>query len=373
MGGSSSRKSVGQEAQRNRSVSLGVMGSAGGGGGVAAWGEVAGTLSDQIDLQAALDAKSASNHNHDADYDVIGAAAAAYAAAASDLSDHEAAANPHPGYLTSAEGDAAYQPLSANLSEYAAVNPTAAGLALLDDADNTAQRSTLGLGDSATRNVGTGAGDVSAGNHTHPGGSEALPIGAVFIAVVDTDPATLLGYGTWSAFGAGRVLVGRDSGDTDFDTAEETGGAKTQTPSAHAGTAVADHAAHTHSVTSNVSVDNHASHTHTYTEVPNHVHSITSLRGASTGGATTVGSGLTTGSDTSSTAVSHDTLNPTGGVANGTTAGPGAALTHTTNNPAVTSGNPSATLTHSVTQPNNHSAMSVVQPYIVVYMWKRTA
>lgn len=57
----------------------------------------------------------------------------------------------------------------------------------------------------------------------------AWPIGSVFISVVSTNPNTLLGFGTWSAFGAGRVLVGRDSGDADFDTAEETGGAKTHT------------------------------------------------------------------------------------------------------------------------------------------------
>ena len=62
-----------------------------------------------------------------------------------------------------------------------------------------------------------------------PGGSNAFPIGSVFIAVVSTNPATLLGYGTWSAIAAGRVLVGLDSGDTDFDTVEETGGAKTVT------------------------------------------------------------------------------------------------------------------------------------------------
>tara|TARA_R110002167_G_scaffold297797_1_gene502145 strand:- start:1036 stop:1380 length:345 start_codon:yes stop_codon:yes gene_type:complete len=31
------------------------------------------------------------------------------------------------------------------------------------------------------------------------------------------------------AFGAGKVLVGLDSGDTDFDTVLETGGAKTST------------------------------------------------------------------------------------------------------------------------------------------------
>ena len=75
---------------------------------------------------------------------------------------------------------------------------------------------------------------------TPAGGSEAFPVGAVFIAVVATSPATLLGYGTWSAIAAGRVLVGLDSGDTDFDTVEEVGGAKTVTLTA------AEMPAHTH-------------------------------------------------------------------------------------------------------------------------------
>lgn len=44
----------------------------------------------------------------------------------------------------------AVQAYSANLDEYAGVNPTAAGLALLDDADASAQRTTLGLGTAAT-------------------------------------------------------------------------------------------------------------------------------------------------------------------------------------------------------------------------------
>ena len=94
-----------------------------------------------------------------------------------------------------------------------------------------------------------------------PGG-DAFPVGSVFIAVVATNPATLLGYGTWSAIAAGRMLVGLNSGDVDFDTAEETGGAKT-----HALT-TAEIPAHTH--TQNA-----------------HDHVLTQLRDAATGGATT--------------------------------------------------------------------------------------
>lgn len=55
------------------------------------------------------------------------------------------------------------------------------------------------------------------------------PIGSVFIAVVSTNPATLLGFGTWTAFATGRTLVGIDAGQTEFDTVEETGGTKTHT------------------------------------------------------------------------------------------------------------------------------------------------
>ena len=73
---------------------------------------------------------------------------------------------------------------------------------------------------------------------------KAYPIGSVYINASNaTNPASLLGFGTWSAFGAGRTLVGIDSGDTDFDTVEETGGAKTHTLS------VAEMPSHTHNLT----------------------------------------------------------------------------------------------------------------------------
>lgn len=54
------------------------------------------------------------------------------------------------------------------------------------------------------------------------------PVGSIYISVSSTNPSTLFG-GTWTAWGAGRVPVGIDASQTEFDTVEETGGAKTHT------------------------------------------------------------------------------------------------------------------------------------------------
>lgn len=73
---------------------------------------------------------------------------------------------------------------------------------------------------------------VDGGEWEAPAASAAWPVGSIFLSAVSTNPATLLGFGTWSAIGAGRVLVGIDAVDVDFDTLGETGGAKTS-PHAH--------------------------------------------------------------------------------------------------------------------------------------------
>ncbi len=79
--------------------------------------------------------------------------------------------------------------------------------------------------------------------------SAAYPIGSIYInAGVSTNPATLMGFGTWTAFGAGKVLVGLDSTDALFDTLEETGGSKTATLVSHTHTVTVTDPGHAHNL-----------------------------------------------------------------------------------------------------------------------------
>jgi len=145
------------------------------------------------------------------------------------------------------------------------------------------------------------------------------PVGSIYInATNSTNPGTLLGFGTWSAFGAGRVPVGFNASDPLFDTAEETGGSKD-----------AIVVSHTHTATSTVTD-------------PSHNHS--SARNG------TGGTGLNlTGFAAPSFDGNNDGPIPTTSVTTGITVA-------TTNASAGSSG----------TNAN-------LQPYITVYMWKRTA
>lgn len=76
------------------------------------------------------------------------------------------------------------------------------------------------------------------------------PVGSIYInATSTTNPATLLGFGTWVEFGSGRVMVSQNTSDASFDTLEETGGSKD-----------AIVVSHTHSITD-------PGHTHNYTKL----------------------------------------------------------------------------------------------------------
>jgi len=138
------------------------------------------------------------------------------------------------------------------------------------------------------------------------------PVGSIYTnATNSTNPATLLGFGTWTAFGAGRVMVGFNSGNALFDTAEETGGS-----------ADAIVVSHTHTATSTVT---DAGHTHTGTV------------GSSGSGAT--GGGISV--PINNTSIGTSTTGITVATTNASTGSSGTNANY--------------------------------QPYITVYMWKRTA
>lgn len=80
------------------------------------------------------------------------------------------------------------------------------------------------------------------------------PVGSIYTnSSVSTNPGTLFGFGTWTAFGAGRVMVGFNASDSLFDTAEETGGSKDAVVVSHSHTAstTATDSGHSHGIVTN--------------------------------------------------------------------------------------------------------------------------
>ena len=150
------------------------------------------------------------------------------------------------------------------------------------------------------------------------------PVGSVYVSVVDTNPVDLFGFGVWSVFASGRCLFGKDEGQAEFDTLEETGGAKTHTLTA------AEMPAHTH-----------VQDPHLHLQNPhNHVENVASL---ATGGL--VGSTPDASTNTS-VASGYSTANTT----------------------AV---NQNATAVNQAT--GGGAAHNNLPPYITCRFWKRTA
>lgn len=150
------------------------------------------------------------------------------------------------------------------------------------------------------------------------------PVGSIYInAAVSTNPATLLGFGTWTAFAAGRVMVGLNGANAAFDTLEETGGS--------ADTIV-------------------VSHTHTYSgttagQSANHTHA------NSAGGSGVVGP-----------------LGSYGGVEEGA-----GQPNYNLGDMGVNSVDHTHTFSGTTASAGASGTNANLQPYIVVYMWKRTA
>ena len=146
----------------------------------------------------------------------------------------------------------------------------------------------------------------------------AYPVGSIYMSTVSTNPATLFGFGTWAAFGTGRMLISADG----TYTAGSTGGAATTTLS------TTNLPSHTHTF-SGTTGSTDLSHTHTY------------------------GSGNNWGSGSAN---AFDARNNN----SYTTSGASVNMNHTHSFAGTSDATGSGT------------AVTTISPYIAVYMWNRT-
>jgi microcystin-dependent protein len=154
----------------------------------------------------------------------------------------------------------------------------------------------------------------------------AYPVGSIYMSTVATNPGTLFGFGTWVAYGAGRMPISVDG----TYTAGSTGGSATTT----------------------LSTTNLPSHTHTFSATTgspstslNHQHYVgsndsTAGYGGDAGNREFVqnynaGNGPATYTNFADLSHTHDVSGTTGGTGSGT-------------------------------------AVTTISPYIAVYMWNRT-
>lgn len=85
----------------------------------------------------------------------------------------------------------------------------------------------IGVPAAPTASAGTSTAQIATTAFVAAALQAVYPVGSIYInAGSSTNPATLLGFGTWTAFGAGRVPVGLNGSDALFDALEETGGSK---------------------------------------------------------------------------------------------------------------------------------------------------
>lgn len=147
------------------------------------------------------------------------------------------------------------------------------------------------------------------------------PVGAIYMSTVNTNPSNYFG-GTWEAWGSGRVPVGVNTSDSNFNTVEKTGGASTHTLT------TAQIPAHTHGSKSLTG------------QIPNHVFY---------GGQSNGSNGIVSATIYSKRQYAAD---------------------GTSNNGWATI---SINATHEHTSVGGGQAHNNLQPYITCYMWKRIA
>lgn len=176
--------------------------------------------------------------------------------------------------------------------------------------------------------------------------AKSYPVNSLFMSTVPTNPADLLGFpSTWIRFGKGRTLVSLDETQPEFDTVGEEGGVKSTT------LAIANLPQHSHSINhDHASPSTSLSGGHDHDIAVKYRDDLSNEPGskeAITGVGPTAQHGDADGSDTGGTSAVGNHF-------------------HTVDIPPFTG---SSGLTGSLTP----TPVTTLQPYIVVYIWKRTA
>lgn len=162
------------------------------------------------------------------------------------------------------------------------------------------------------------------------------PVGSLYYNAIDgTSPSTLLGFGTWEAYAAGRVPVGHSGGDPLFGTAESVGGTRDATL-----------VSHNHSMSASGTTASAGTHSHNVT------HRVENL------------------------SVSHTLAVPPEYYYNGVSVVSSASMPISSSTSGTTD---SGAHTHAVSVSGTIASQGVsatnanLQPYITVYIWRRTA
>ena len=203
----------------------------------------------------------------------------------------------------------------------------------LDVVGNTEVTGNTSIGGALTVTGKTTLADGTADNHA-VNFDQIYPVGSIYMnASSNVNPGTLLGIGTWQALAPGRVLLGAGSNDGQTYTAGGTSGARTHTLTAN------QVPSHSHGLGSHIhSTGDGGGHSHTYTAP----------------GSTPVDAGGD---------AQDETDNSTGG--QNTNVGTSAVGNHNHGNTGSGgSGNTNST--------GSNQTFNIMQPYLVVYMWKRT-
>lgn len=188
---------------------------------------------------------------------------------------------------------------------------TFSGTNTFSGSTSLASPSLTGTPTAPTASYGTNTTQIATSAFVQAALQALYPVGSIYSSTVSTNPGTLFGFGTWVAYAAGRVLIGTDG--------------STYAAGATGGSADAIVVSHTHTASTAITDPGH-SHSYQGTTYP--------LHADNGGGPNTMHSPTATGTSSSTTGITAaTTVNSTG------SSGTGANL----------------------------------QPYVVVYMWNRTA